>query len=121
MIFEKELSDKIIDCAFKVHKNLGYGFLEKVYENSLKIELQEAGFKVEQQIEIDVFYKNQIVGVYRADLLVENKIILELKAEKTLNTEHLAQLIHYLKATKKRLGYLINFGQKKMEFKRIIV
>lgn len=121
MIYEKELSDKIINCAFVVHKNLGYGFLEKVYENSLKLELEEAGLKVKQQVGLDVFYKNKIVGEFRADLVVEDKIVLELKAERRLNQEHLTQLINYLKVSKIRLGYLINFGKNRLEFKRIIV
>ncbi len=120
MIYEKELSDKIIDCAFTVHKILGYGFLEKVYENSLRIELEEHGLEVKQQAEIDVFYKKYNVGNYRADLFVEDKIVLELKAEKELNKEHIAQLINYLKASKIKVGYLINFGRHKLEFKRII-
>ncbi len=120
MIYEKELSDKIIDCAFTVHKILGYGFLEKVYENSLKLELESQGLRVKQQTGLDVYYKDHIVGEYRADLLVEDKIVLELKAEKELNTGHEAQLINYLKASKIKLGYLINFGKYKLEFKRII-
>ena len=120
MIFEKELSDKIIDCAFEVHKVLGYGFLEKVYENSLKHELISSGLNVEQQAPIDVYYKSKIVGEYRADLFIEGKIILELKAERQYNKEHEAQLLNYLKATHVKVGYLINFGKQKLEFKRFI-
>ncbi len=120
MIYEKELSDKIIDCAFEVHKTLGYGFLEKVYENSLKYELEDAGLSVEQQAAIQVIYKSRIAGDYRADLFVENKIILELKAEKELNSSHEAQLLNYLKATNIKVGYLLNFGRYKLEFKRMV-
>ncbi len=120
MIYEKELSDKIIDCVFEVHKTLGYGFLEKVYENSLKCELENAGLQVEQQAVIQVVYKGKIAGDYRADLFVENKIILELKAEKQLNTTHEAQLLNYLKAINIKAGYLLNFGKYKLEFKRMV-
>ena len=120
MIYEKELSDKIIDCAFEVHKTLGYGFLEKVYENSFKYELEGAGLRVEQQAAIEVSYKGRLVCDYRADLFVENKIILELKAEKQLNNGHEAQLLNYLKATNLKIGYLLNFGKYKLEFKRMV-
>ena len=120
MIYENELSDKIIDCAFVVHKTLGYGFLEKVYENSLKYELEDAGLLVEQQAAIQVIYQSRIAGDYRADLFVGNKIIVELKAEKQLNSGHEAQLINYLKATNVKVGYLINFGKYKLDFKRLV-
>ena len=120
MIYEKELSDRVINCAFQVHKTLGYGFLEKVYENSLIIELKLSGIDAKQQEPIPVLYKGKMVGDYRADILVENKIILELKAEKSLNTAHEAQLINYLKATNIKVGYLLNFGRYKLEFKRIV-
>lgn len=120
MIYEKELSDKIIDCAFTVHKILGYGFLEKVYENSLKIELELNGLDVEQQAPIDVYYRQKIAGEYRSDLFVNKKVILELKAEKVYNKGHEAQLLNYLKATKIKVGYLLNFGRQKLEFKRLV-
>ena len=120
MIYEKELSDRIIKCAFEVHNKLGYGFLEKVYENSLMVELKRNNINAQQQSPITVRYKNMIVGEYRADILVENKILIELKAEKTLHKEHEAQLLNYLKATDIKLGYLINFGKEKLEFKRMI-
>ncbi len=120
MIYEKELSDKIIDCAFEVHKTLGYGFLEKVYENSLKHEIETVGIKIEQQAAIRVIYKDIIAGDYRADLFVEKKIILELKAEKQMNNGHEAQLLNYLKATNVKIGYLLNFGKYKLEFKRMV-
>jgi len=120
MIYEKELSDKIIDCAIEVHKTLGFGFLEKVYENSLKYELKAAGLKVEQQALINVVYKEIIVGEYRADLFVENKIILELKAEKQINSAHEAQLLNYLKAANIKVEYLVNFGRNRLESKRMV-
>lgn len=120
-ILEKNLSDKIIGCAFKVYNVLGYGFLEKVYENSLAQELKANGILVEQQFAIAVYYNSQNVGEYKADLWVEKKIIIELKAEKYLNTQHLPQLLNYLKATNINLGYLVNFGIEKVEFKRLIL
>ena len=120
IIFEKELSRIIIKCAFEVFNRLGYGFLEKVYENSLSFELKENGIQAEQQFPIKVYYKNNLVGEYRADILVERKIILELKAEKQLNNEHVPQLLNYLKASHIKIGYLINFGANGVEFKRFV-
>ncbi len=119
-IFEKELSQTIIKCAFEVYNKLGYGFLEKVYENSLMVELAQKNIKAAQQVPITVYYKNKVVGEYKADILVEDKIIIELKAEKFLNKEHAAQILNYLKASKIKIGYLINFGVKGVEFKRFI-
>ena len=112
-----DLSSEIINRFFIVYNRLGYGFLEKVYERSLKIELEKAGFFVESQKPINVFYESQIVGEYFADLLVENKVILELKATETICKEHENQLINYLKATEIEVGLLLNFG-KKPEIKR---
>ncbi|NLO70555.1 MAG: GxxExxY protein [Porphyromonadaceae bacterium] len=112
-----DLSSEIINRFFIVYNRLGYGFLEKVYERSLKIELEKAGFFVESQKPINVFYENQIVGEYFADLLVENKVILELKATETICEKHENQLINYLKATEIEVGLLLNFG-KKPEIKR---
>ncbi len=119
-ILEKELSRLIIKCAFEVYNRLGYGFLEKVYENSLMLELADHNIKAEQQVPLTVYYKNKIVGEYKADILAENKIILELKAEKCLNKEHAAQILNYLKATKIKIGYLINFGVHGVEFKKFV-
>ncbi len=112
-----DLTSEIIKRFYIVYNKLGYGFLEKVYERSLKIELEKAGFFVESQKPIQVFYENQIVGEYFADLLVENKVILELKAAETICEEHGNQLINYLKATEIEVGLLLNFG-KKPEIKR---
>jgi GxxExxY protein len=120
IVFEKELSRLIIKCAFEVFNRLGYGFLEKVYENSLIFELKENGIRAEQQVPLKVYYKNKIVGEYKADILVDGKIILELKAEKYLNKEHASQLLNYLKASQIKIGYLINFGLKGVEFKRYV-
>ena len=116
----KELTYKIIGCAMKVHRELGYGFLEKVYENALMVLLEKEGMKAEQQYPISVYFENKVVGEYFADILVEDKVLIELKAiERTANT-HYAQLLNYLKATKIRLGLLINFAPKKLEYERII-
>ena len=110
MLEDEELTSKIIGCAYKVHKTLGSGFLEKVYENSLAIELRKIGLKVEQQIKIKVFYEGKVVGYYEADILVEDKIIVEVKAVVKLCKEHETQLVNYLVATGINNGLLINFG-----------
>ena len=114
-----EITDKIINSFYKVYNVLGYGFLEKVYENALVIELKSAGFKVLQQQNIKVYYENQVVGDYFADIIVNDLIILEIKAAEGLRDENKAQLINYLKATNKEIGLLFNFG-KKPDFKRAI-
>ena len=120
-IYEKELSDKIIGCAFEVYNQLGNGFLEKVYEKSLMYEFSLNGIKAETQVPIQILYKNKNVGDYFADIIVENKIILELKHTSNIENIHIAQLINYLKATGFKLGYILNFGNdEKLQFKRII-
>jgi GxxExxY protein len=118
LIFE-ELTDMIISCYYKVYSELGYGFLEKVYENAMMIELNDSQLFAENQIEIMTFYKGQIVGVYYADILVEKKVVIELKAYDYLRQEDYAQILHYLKATGMKVGLLMNFG-KKPEFKRVV-
>ena len=114
------ITHKIIGAAFNVYKELGYGFLEKVYENSLLFELRLKGLKAETQQPIRIFYKGETVGDYIADILVEEKVIVELKAEKEYNPKHEAQLINYLSATKLKVGLLINFGSNKCKPKRIV-
>jgi GxxExxY protein len=114
-----ELTDKIIHAFYKVYNSLGFGFLEKVYENALFIELRNMGLYVEKQCRVKVFYENQEVGDYFADLIVSKKIIIELKAAEGLCEEHEFQLINYLKATQIEVGILLNFG-KRPEFKRKI-
>ena len=113
-----ELTDKIISSFFKVYNTLGYGFLEKVYENALAIELKRAEFNVLQQQNIKVYYENQVVGNYFADIIAD-PIILEIKSAEGLREENKAQLINYLKATDKEVGLLLNFGRTP-EFKRVI-
>ena len=108
----KELTAKIIECAYKVHNILGFGFLEAVYQNALLIELQKVGLRAEKEKKIKVYYDNQLVGDYLADIIVEDKVILELKSVKELHPAHRAQLVNYLKATGLEIGLLINFGEK---------
>ncbi len=120
-IIYKDLSYKIMDAAFTVHNTLGAGFLEKVYENALMIELHNRKIGCQQQHLIKVYYNEQVVGDYVADILVENKIILEIKAVQMLTEIHDAQLMNYLKATKLKLGILLNFANTKLESKRIVM
>ncbi len=115
----KELTSSIIGCFYDVYNELGYGFLEKVYENALKYELEKRGFYVENQKPIKVYYDDILVGEYFADLIVNNKVIIELKAADALCEEHEYQLINYLKATEIEVGLLLNFG-KKPEIRRKI-
>jgi GxxExxY protein len=105
-----DLTQQIIGCAFKVHNALGPGFLEKVYENALRIELEKVGFRVKQQEPINVMYDGQIVGEYYADLWVDERVVVELKAALALAREHEVQLVNYLTATGINDGLLINFG-----------
>ena len=116
----KELTGKIIECAFRVHKNLGFGFLESVYQNALLIELTKAGLKAEKERKIQVNYDGQVIGDFVADILVEEKVILELKSVREIHPAHEAQLINYLKATGIEVGLLINFGEK-VEIKRKVL
>ena len=115
----KNITDKIIKAFYNVYNTLGYGFLEKVYENSMLLELTEVGLSSQKQYPIDVYYKEKLVGSYFADLMVEEKVIVELKAAETICEEHEFQLINYLKATGIEIGLLLNFG-KEPQFKRKI-
>ena len=119
MMLHEKTTDKIIKAFYKVYNKLGYGFLEKIYEKSMIIELEKLGLNVTNQKNIKVYYENIEVGSYFADLLVNNLVIIELKAVKSICEEHEAQLINYLRATKVEVGLLLNFG-KKPEFKRKI-
>jgi len=114
------LVDSIVSCAYKVGRTLGCGFLEKVYENALAIELAASGLNVETQKKIEVHYKEQIVGEYYADMVVDNDVILELKAVKVIENIHFAQCQNYLKATGKKLGLVINFGEEKVKVRRVV-
>ncbi len=118
-ILEKELTNKIIKSFYDVYNKLGYGFLEKIYEKSLIIELTKQDIDCESQKPIGVYYDDIKVGEYFADIIVENRVIIELKAAESLKKEHEAQLYNYLKATNIEVGLLLNFG-KEPKFKRMI-
>ena len=110
MLLHESITQEIIGSFYKVHNSLGFGFLEKVYENAMVIELEKSGLSVQRQHKIDVYYEEKMVGVYYADLLIEGKVIIELKACSILMPEHEAQLLNYLKATNIEVGLLLNFG-----------
>jgi GxxExxY protein len=115
-----QLSGQIVGCAFVVSNTLGVGFLEKVYENALAHELRKAGLAVEQQHPVTVHYDGVVVGTYTADLLVENAVLVELKAVTALDTVHRAQCINYLKGSGLWLCLLLNFGNPRLEIKRVV-
>lgn len=113
-----ELTEKIIACAYRVYNTMGAGFVESVYEKCLIIELLKAGLMIEAQKAINVFYNGEHVGEFVADIIVNDTVILELKAVKQLAKAHEVQLVNYLTATGKPVGLLINFGEDKVEIKR---
>ncbi len=115
-----ELSEKIIGAAFEVSNVLGAGFLEKVYENAMNVELSLRGLKTFQQAPLKVYYKNELVGDYIADILVEDEILVELKTVKEFDDIHLAQCLNYLRITGLKLCLLINFSKPRVEIKRIV-
>jgi GxxExxY protein len=116
-----ELTYAINGAVFEVNKVLGGGFLEKVYENALLIELRSRGIRAESQVAIKVCYKDEVVGEYTADILVEGKVILELKTVERLEKIHEAQLLNYLRATGIQVGILVNFKHSKAEIKRMVL
>jgi GxxExxY protein len=113
-----KITEKIIDCGYTVSNTLGCGFLEKVYENALAHEIRKAGLKVDRQYGIKIHYDNIIVGEYVVDLLVEDLVLVELKAVKDFDEIHYAQCLNYLNATKLPVCLLLNFGKPKIEIKR---
>ena len=117
-IMNDPVSENIIACAYKVYNTLGFGFLEKVYENSMAVELRKARIRFDQQARITVYYEEVNVGDYEADLYVDKQIIVELKSVQQLIEKHEVQLVHYLKATKKDIGLLINFGPDGVDVRR---
>jgi GxxExxY protein len=124
-ILEKDFSlqpvtQQLIGAAFEVHNILGFGFLEKVYQRAMQVELQSRGVKAELEPKIQVQFKGVIVGDYAADLLVEGKIIVELKTDAIYRPVHEAQLLNELRGTGIKLGYLINFGREKVEYKQMV-
>ena len=116
----KEITERIIGCAYDVANGLGCGFLEKVYENALRIDLQRAGLSVLQQHAIPVLWRGEVVGDYYADLFFEGSVIIELKTVKAFDEVHTAQCLNYLKATGVKVCLLINFAKAQIEVKRIV-
>ena len=116
----KRISERVIGCAYAVGNELGPGFLEVVYESALCLELTRSGLQIERQKPLDVSYKGEIVGKYFADILVQERLLLEVKAVSRLVPEHKAQVINYLKATGLSVSLLINFGTPRTEIRRIV-
>ena len=117
---KKKLTEKIIGCAYRVYNRMGFGFLESVYEKCMLIELNKAGLNADSQKPIKVYYDNEIVGDFVADIIVNDTIILELKSVRRIIRAHEVQLVNYLVATRKSVGLLLNFGERKVDVKRKI-
>jgi GxxExxY protein len=117
---EKRISERAIGCAYEVGNELGTGFLEAVYENALAMEMRQQGLRFEQQKLLKVFYHGSLVGQYVADFVVEDRLLIELKALSYLNSQHEAQVMNYLKATGITAGLLLNFGTPKVGIRRIV-
>ncbi len=116
-----ELSQKVIGCAMRVHRTLGCGFLETVYEKALAIELRRNRVSFQNQIKLLVHYRDEVVGKYFADLIIENELLLELKASKSLDSTGESQLLNYLNASNIQVGLLINFGSTSLQFRRMTI
>lgn len=114
----KEVTETIIGCAYRVYNKMGFGFLESVYEKCLLIELRKAGLDAESQKSVRVYYENEIVGEFVADIIINDIIILELKSVRRIIKAHEVQLVNYLVATGKPVGLIVNFGEIKVEIKR---
>jgi GxxExxY protein len=114
----KELTETIIGCAYRVYNKMGFGFLESVYQKCLIIELKKAGLDTESGKPISVYYDNEIVGEFIADIIVNDNIVLELKSVRRIIKAHEVQLVNYLVATGKPVGLILNFGERKVEIKR---
>ena len=119
-MLHQELTDQIIKAFYNVYNTLGYGFLENVYENALVHELHKLNFDVQQQRPISVHYDGEIVGAYFADIVVNGKVLLELKSAEAIHAGHVAQLMNYLKATEIEVGFVLNFGPKPTFKRRIL-
>lgn len=117
---ESELTGKIIGCAMEVHKQLGNGFQEVIYQRALAIEMNNQRLEFSREHEMEIFYKGEHIGIRRVDFFVEGKIMVELKAVIRLEDVHLAQAINYLEAYKMEVGLLINFGGRSLQFKRVM-
>lgn len=119
-MFHKEITEQIIGASFEVYNQLGYGFLEKVYQNAMQVELTQRNLRCQTEHQIKVRYKDVVVGDYYADLFVSDSVIVELKVAKQYSSADEAQLLNELKATGIQVGLLINFGKEKVEFKRLV-
>jgi GxxExxY protein len=119
----KDITEKIIGASFEVHKFLGNGFQEVIYQRALAYELTQAGLSFAREIEQEIYYKEMVepIGTRRADFVVEGKVLVELKAIIVLEDVHLAQILNYLKAYRLEVGLLINFGSKSLTFKRLVL
>jgi len=115
----KEITEKIIGCAMQVHRTLGNGFQEVIYQRALEIEMSHQGLSFEREKEMEIFYREERIGTRRVDFFVEGSIMVELKAISELEDVHLAQAMNYLEAYKMEIGLLINFGAKSLQFKRV--
>jgi GxxExxY protein len=120
-LVEEQLSEKIIGCCINVHRKLGPGFLEKIYEEALMIELTKAGLGCERQKTVEILYDGKLIGEYRLDLLVEKRVILELKACKGIDDVHLATARSYLKATGCQRALVLNFAKSTLEIRRVVL
>lgn len=120
-ILYKDLSYRIVGLAMQVHNSLGHGFLEKVYENALMVLLKREGIKAKQQTQITVYFEGEVVGDYYADILVEERVILELKSVEKIIDVHKAQALNYLKATGLPLAIILNFSKDRLEYERLVL
>ena len=120
MVNSKRLSEQVLGCAQNVSRELGAGFLEKVYENALCLELTYAGIPFQRQQQFDIYYKGENVGNYFADIVVDKRLLLELKALSCFSSEHEAQVMNYLRASRLTVGLLINFGVKRLGIRRLV-
>lgn len=116
-----DLSNKIIRSAIEVHKKLGPGFLESIYQEALPIQLEKDGMKFESQKEIKIYFEGRVVGIHKLDLVVEGKVILELKTVRSFDDSHMAQVLSYLKATGLKIGLLLNFAKATLDIKRVVL
>lgn len=114
----RELTEKTIGCAYRVYNNMGFGFLESVYENCLMIELEKEGLNAERQRAINVYYEGTLVGEFKADIIVEGTVIVELKSVGQMTSAHEVQLVNYLVATNMPVGLIVNFAENKVQVKR---
>ncbi len=119
-LLEKELTEKVIGACFEVLNELGSGFLESVYQKALVIALTQLGLKAAEEVALKVTFRHRIVGDFYPDILVEDRLLIELKAVRALTPEHEAQLLNYLKATGVKVGLLVNFGRRRLEWKRLV-